>query len=77
MKVDAVKVTIRKMRKNDWPVVSELAMLPNPHMEKAKYAKHIATALKACPNLSFVAVINGMVFVLQVLLKTISGSVMT
>lgn len=61
MKVDAVKVTIRKMRKSDLSVVSGLAMLPNPHAEKEKYAKHIATALKAYPNLSFVALTNGAV----------------
>jgi ribosomal-protein-alanine N-acetyltransferase len=50
------KVTIRKMRESDLTIVSELAMLANPHAIKEKYSKHILDELKENPDLSFVAV---------------------
>lgn len=53
------KITIRKMRESDLAVVSELAMLANPHATKEKYVKHILDELKENPDLSFVAVENG------------------
>jgi ribosomal protein S18 acetylase RimI-like enzyme len=49
------KITIRKMRKDDLPVVSDLAMLANPHATKEKYVKLLAGLLKVNPDLSFVA----------------------
>lgn len=53
------KVVIRKMRKEDLKVVSEIAMLANPHATKEKYSKHLLEILKENPDLSFVAVCNG------------------
>lgn len=44
------------MCEEDLNVVSELAMLANPHAEKAKYREHIADELRRNPDLSFVAV---------------------
>ncbi|MEM3700529.1 MAG: GNAT family N-acetyltransferase [Candidatus Bathyarchaeia archaeon] len=55
------KVIIRKMHEKDLPVVSELAMLANPHATKEKYRKHILNELKENPDLSFVAVYDGKV----------------
>jgi len=55
------KVVIRKMKKSDLDIVSELAMLANPFAEKAKYRKHLEEALEAQPELAFVAVENGKV----------------
>jgi ribosomal protein S18 acetylase RimI-like enzyme len=49
------------MRKSDLDVVSELAMLANPHATKERYSKHILDELKETPDLSFVAVENGKV----------------
>ncbi|MEM3622292.1 MAG: GNAT family N-acetyltransferase [Candidatus Bathyarchaeia archaeon] len=53
------RVIIRKMHEKDLPVVSELAMLANPHATKEKYSKHLLDELKENPDLSFVAVCNG------------------
>ncbi|MGB9778292.1 MAG: GNAT family N-acetyltransferase [Candidatus Bathyarchaeales archaeon] len=53
------RVVIRKMRKEDLLVISELAMLANPHATKEKYRKHLQEELKENPDLSFVAVFNG------------------
>ncbi|MDI6690923.1 MAG: GNAT family N-acetyltransferase [Candidatus Bathyarchaeota archaeon] len=47
------------MRKEDLTVVSELAMLANPHATKEKYSEHLLDELKENPDLSFVAVYNG------------------
>jgi ribosomal protein S18 acetylase RimI-like enzyme len=55
------EVTIRKMRESDLAVVSELAMLANPHAVKEKYSKLILDELRKNPDLSFVATINGKV----------------
>ncbi|MGQ9507083.1 MAG: GNAT family N-acetyltransferase [Candidatus Bathycorpusculaceae bacterium] len=55
------KVVIRRMCRKDLAVVSELAMLANPHATKEKYSKHILDELKENPDLSFVAVYNGKV----------------
>jgi ribosomal protein S18 acetylase RimI-like enzyme len=55
------KAVIRKMRKEDLMVVSELALLANPHATKEKYSKHILDELKENPDLSFVAVYDGKV----------------
>ncbi len=55
------KIIIQKMLEKDLPVVSELAMLANPHAIKEKYAEHIMRDLKANPDLSFVAVIENQV----------------
>ena len=49
------KIMIRRMCEDDLPVVSELAMLANPHAIKEKYVKHLAGVLKANRDLSFVA----------------------
>ncbi|MEM3823777.1 MAG: GNAT family N-acetyltransferase [Candidatus Bathyarchaeia archaeon] len=53
------KIIIRKMHEKDLPVVSELAMLANPHATKEKYSKHLREELKENPDLSFVAVYDG------------------
>jgi len=50
------KASIRRMRRSDLTVVSELAMLANPHATKEKYRKHILDELRENPDLSFVAV---------------------
>jgi ribosomal protein S18 acetylase RimI-like enzyme len=52
------KVVIRKMRTEDLTVISELAMLANPHATKKKYSKHLMEELRENPDLSFVAVDN-------------------
>jgi len=52
------KVTIRRMRESDLTVVSDLAMLANPHAVKKKYSKLILNELKENPDLSFVATDN-------------------
>jgi ribosomal protein S18 acetylase RimI-like enzyme len=52
------KIFIRKMRREDLAVVSELAMLANPHATKKKYSKHLMEELRENPDLSFVAVDN-------------------
>jgi len=44
------------MRKEDLTVVSELAMLANPHATKEDYSKHLSDELRENPDLSFVAV---------------------
>ena len=49
------------MRKDDLPIVSELAMLANPHATKEKYSRHLAGLLQANPYLSFVATVAGKV----------------
>ena len=53
------KINVRKMRDCDLATVSELAMLANPHAEKAKYTAHLEDELKNCPELAFVAVGDG------------------
>lgn len=55
------KNVIRKMRRSDLNIVSELAMLANPFTTKEKYCKHTLDELKENPDLSFVAVENGRV----------------
>ena len=49
-------IVIRPMREDDIEIVSELAMLANPHAEKEKYREHILDELRSNPDLSFVAV---------------------
>jgi ribosomal protein S18 acetylase RimI-like enzyme len=49
------------MHLSDLDVVSELAMLANPHAIKRKYKKLILDELRENPDLSFVAAINGKV----------------
>jgi ribosomal protein S18 acetylase RimI-like enzyme len=49
------------MRLSDLDVVSELAMLANPHAMKKKYKKLILEELKENPDLSFVATEDGKV----------------
>jgi ribosomal-protein-alanine N-acetyltransferase len=44
------------MREDDLEIVSELAMLANPHAKKEKYREHVADELKENPDLAFVAV---------------------
>jgi len=44
------------MGEDDLKIVSELAMLANPHAEKEKYRDHILDELRSNPDLSFVAV---------------------
>jgi len=44
------------MREDDLEIVSELAMLANPHAKKETYRKHVADELKENPDLAFVAV---------------------
>jgi ribosomal protein S18 acetylase RimI-like enzyme len=55
------RIIVRKMREDDLPTVSELAMLANPHATKEKYREHIAVELKDNPDLSFVATVEGKV----------------
>lgn len=55
------KIVVRKMRLSDLDVVSELAMLANPHAIKKKYKKLVLGELKENPDLSFVATKNGKV----------------
>ena len=50
------EIIIRKMRKSDLEIVSELAMLANPFAEKAGYKRHIEEELEGKPELAFVAV---------------------
>jgi len=49
------------MRESDLDIVSELAMLANPHTTKKDYRAHICDELKENPDLSFVAVEDGRV----------------
>ena len=49
-------IVIRPMHEEDLEVVSELAMLANPHATKEKYREHVVDELKENPELSFVAV---------------------
>jgi ribosomal protein S18 acetylase RimI-like enzyme len=49
------------MHLNDLDVVSELALLANPHEVKKKYKKLILDELRENPDLSFVATIDGKV----------------
>ncbi len=44
------------MREDDMEIVSEIAMLANPHAEKEKYREHIVDELRSNADLSFVAV---------------------
>jgi ribosomal protein S18 acetylase RimI-like enzyme len=55
------KVTIKRMRESDLAVVSELAMLANPHAVKEKYSKLILDELRKNPDSSFVAIDDGKV----------------
>ena len=50
------EIVVRRMRKADLPVVSELSMLANPHAEKAKYRTHLEEELRGNPGMAFVAV---------------------
>ncbi len=49
-------IVIRPMREDDIEIVSEIAMLANPHAEKEKYREHILDELRSNPDFSFVAV---------------------
>jgi len=49
------------MHLSDLDIVSELAMLANPHSIKEKYKKLILDELRENPDLSFVAAIDGKV----------------
>lgn len=44
------------MGEDDLKIVSELAMLANPHAEKKKYREFIIDELRSNPDLSFVAI---------------------
>lgn len=55
------EITIRKVKKNDLDVISELAMLANPFAEKSKYRKHIEEELESKLELAFAAVKNNKV----------------
>lgn len=50
------ETAIRKMRKSDLDVVSELAMLANPFAEKTKYRKHLEEEMECKSELALVAV---------------------
>ena len=41
------RIFIRPMREDDLKMVSELAMLANPHAEKEKYREHILDELRS------------------------------
>lgn len=56
-----MNVTIRQMQEKDLGVVSNLAMLANPHAVKAKYKRHILDELRKSPELSFAAEVDGKV----------------
>jgi ribosomal protein S18 acetylase RimI-like enzyme len=47
------------MLEEDLPVVSELAILANPHVVKTKYQEHIRAELGKNPDLSLVAIVEG------------------
>ena len=49
-------IVIRLMVEDDLKIVSELAMLANPHAEKKKYREFIIDELRRNPDLSFVAI---------------------
>lgn len=49
------QIVVRPMCEDDLGIVSDLAMLANPHAEKEKYHEHIADELRRDPDLSFVA----------------------
>ncbi|MDH5783944.1 MAG: GNAT family N-acetyltransferase [Candidatus Bathyarchaeota archaeon] len=49
-------IVIQSMREEDLEIVSELAVLANPHATKEKYREHVADELKENPDLAFVAV---------------------
>jgi ribosomal protein S18 acetylase RimI-like enzyme len=49
------------MQEKDLGVVSNLAMLANPHAVKAKYKRHILDELRKSPELSFAAEVDGKV----------------
>jgi len=49
-------IVIHSMREEDIEIVSEIAMLANPHAEKEKYREHVLDELRSNPDLSFVAV---------------------
>jgi len=55
------KIVIRKMCEDNLPIVSELAMLANPHILKEEYGKRILDRLKEYPDLSFIAEDDGKV----------------
>lgn len=52
------EIDIRRMREGDLEVVSELAMLANPHATKERYREHILDELRENPDLSLVATDN-------------------
>ena len=52
------KIVMRKMLESDLTVVSELAVLANPHFTKEKCAGLILDELKKNPDLSLVAVVG-------------------
>ena len=53
------RIVVRRMREDDLPAVSELAMLANPHATKEKYREHVAAELKDNSDSSFVATVEG------------------
>ena len=53
------RIVVRKMRLSDLDIVSELAMLANPHAIKEEYKKLILDELRENPDQSFVAKIDG------------------
>jgi ribosomal protein S18 acetylase RimI-like enzyme len=55
------KISTRRMHKNDLAVVSELAMLANPHATEEQYARWISKELGENPELALVAVDDGKV----------------
>ena len=55
------RITIRRMVESDLNVVSELALLANPHATREVYRKHVSDELEENPDLSFVAVEKGKV----------------
>jgi ribosomal-protein-alanine N-acetyltransferase len=44
------------MRETDLEIVSDLAMMANPHATKEKYQEHVFDELKENPDLAFVAI---------------------
>jgi ribosomal protein S18 acetylase RimI-like enzyme len=55
------KITTRRMQESDLAVVSELAMLANPHAVREQYERWISKELGKNPKLALVAVDKGKV----------------
>jgi ribosomal protein S18 acetylase RimI-like enzyme len=53
-----LEINVRTMTETDLHVVSELALLANPHEIKERYTNHILAEMQTRPELSLVAVVD-------------------